>query len=418
MPPGTDGDDEELFEIDVEIDGPPPLPGASAPELVAEGGDTEPNRGGAPAAPAEEPPPAPPDILEISDAVELQPPIVEAATDDLSAALALYEAEAAAAEGGRKGALLLEVARLEEVRAGEDRSPAALASARAAFATDPASVPAVWLLRRLLVRAGGWEELAAIYEQATQAPSSAADPRLRAELLIARGRLLEDRLARLNDAVASYREALAAVPDHPGALLSLLLAGARGKDPALSAEALGGLARRAETATARAALVIEEALAWRRAEPRDGADRALAVLEDELGRNDTGSPVAALLAELEGLSRADVTAPAAARALEDLAKRLAEVDAGLAVALLRERAHLLRRELLAPEAALETLDQAARLDPTHALVASERLELALALDRRDAAAEIARAFLLAAERDDEAVDFALASAEAIFDPAP
>src|SRR5665811_552141 len=90
MPPGTDGDDEELFEIDVEIDGPPPLPsegdrGAppksapesapgsapeSAPEFLADGGDTEPNRS---VAPAEGPPPAPPDILEITDVVELQP---------------------------------------------------------------------------------------------------------------------------------------------------------------------------------------------------------------------------------------------------------------------------------------------------------------------------------------------------------
>ena len=93
------------------------------------------------------------------------------------------------------------------------------------------------------------------------------------------------------------------------------------------------------------------------------------------------------------------------------------MDPTLAVALLRERARLLRRELLAPEAALETLDEAARLDPTHPLVAADRLELALALDRRDAAGEIARAFLLAAERDDEAVDFALVCAEAIFDPA-
>ena len=115
MPPGTDGDDEELVEIDVEIDGPPPVPreldsdgiprsapesgSGSAPELIADAGDTEPNRG---VAPAEGPPPAPPDILEISDAVELQPPIVEAATDDPAAALALYEAEAAAAEGGER----------------------------------------------------------------------------------------------------------------------------------------------------------------------------------------------------------------------------------------------------------------------------------------------------------------------------
>ncbi|HSY41101.1 MAG TPA: hypothetical protein VLA79_16290, partial [Polyangia bacterium] len=417
MPPGTDGDDEELVEIDVEIDGPPPLPEASAPELGAEGGDTEPNRGVSPGGPSEGPPPAPPDILEISDVVELQPPIVEAAADELAAALALYEAEAAAAEGGRKGALLVEVARLREGGDGDDGSRTALPPARAAFATDPASMPALWLLRRLLSRAGGWEELAAIYEQAIQAPSAAADPRLRAELLLARGRLLEDRLARVNDAVACYREALVAASDHPGALLSLLVAGARQEDPALCAEALGGLARRADTPTARAALVIEEALAWRRAEPHDGADRALAVLEEELGRNDAGSPVGALLVELEALARADVPAATRARALEDLARRLVNVDAGLAVALLRERARLLRLELLAPEAALEALDEAARLDPTHPLVASERLELALALEQRDVAGEIARAFLLAAERDGEAVDFALVAAEALFDPA-
>src|SRR5579863_3882049 len=160
MPPGTDGDDEELVEIDVEIDdGPPPLPQASAPELVAEGGDTEPNRGVTPGAPSEGPPPAPPDILEISDVVELQPPIIEAASDERAAALALYEAEAAVAEGGRKGALLVEVARLREEGAGEDGSRTALPPARAAFAIDPASMPALWLLRRLLSRAGSWEEL-------------------------------------------------------------------------------------------------------------------------------------------------------------------------------------------------------------------------------------------------------------------
>ena len=440
MPPGTDGDDEELFEIDVEIDGPPPLPSGgdrgappksapesapgsapeSAPEFLADGGDTEPNRS---VAPAEGPPPAPPDILEITDVVELQPPIVEAAADDHAAALALYEAEAAAADGGRRGALLLEVARLREVgdgaqrQDGADGSTAALEAGRAAFATDPASVPALWLLRRLLARAGEWEELAAIYEQATQAPLSAADPRLRAELLIARGRLLEDKLPRAADAVACYQEALAAVPDHPGALLSLLLTGARRRDPGLCAAALGGLARRADTPSARAALVIEEGLGWRRSGAADGAERALAVLEEELGRNDPGSPLGALLLELEALARADVPPVTAARALDDLAKRLANVDAALAVALLRERARLLRRELAAPEAALETLDEAARLDPTHPLVAAERLELALALDRRDAAEEIARAFLLAAARDDEAIDFALGYAEAIFEPA-
>ena len=57
--------------------------------------------------------------------VELQPPIVEAAGDELTAALALYEAEAAAADGGRRGALLLEVARLREVQAADEAAPPA-----------------------------------------------------------------------------------------------------------------------------------------------------------------------------------------------------------------------------------------------------------------------------------------------------
>src|SRR6185312_5906656 len=68
----------------------------------------------------------------------------------------------------------------------------------------------------------------------------------------------------------------------------------------------------------------------------------------------------------------------------------------------------------APEAALEALDEAARLDPAHPGVASERVALALALDRPEAADETAHAFLVAAGGDDEAVDFALAYVESIF----
>src|SRR5580698_6756831 len=139
MPPGPDGDDEELVEIDVEIEGPPPLPrqaqsdarpDASAPDLLIDAAgaeDTAPNRD---AGGVEGPPP--PDLLEITDAVELQPPLVEASEDDPAAALTIFAAEAAAAEGGRRGALLLEVARLREGAAGaegEDRTSAALEAA-------------------------------------------------------------------------------------------------------------------------------------------------------------------------------------------------------------------------------------------------------------------------------------------------
>ena len=406
MPPGPDGDDEELVEIDVEIEGPPPVP------RPAEPAETEPNRDGVPL------PPPPAELLEITDAVELQPPIVEAAEDDPRAALTVYETEALAAEGGRRGALLGEVARLRESGVGSDLdgedAAAALASARAAFETDTASVRALWVLRRLLARAGRWDELEAVLGQAATALSAAADPRARADLLLERGRLLEARLDRAAEAGTCYREALAASPDHPGALLALLLLGTRLGDAAARAEALGGLARCADSSVRRAALVIEESLARCRSDAPDGRARALAALEAELGREDPAAPLGALCGELDVLTRGTIPDETAVRALDLLAKQVAAADAGLAVALLRERAHLLRESLGAPEAALEALDEAARLDPAHPGVASERVALALALDRPEAADETAHAFLVAAGGDDEAVDFALAYVESIF----
>src|SRR5579871_3290222 len=418
MPPGPDGDDEELVEIDVEnveIDGPPPVPrqptpderpsADAAPELVGDE-PTEPNRD-----PGEPAPPLPVDLLEISDAVELQPPLVEAAEEAPEAARELYQAEAAVAEGGRRSALLGEVSRLAET-SGAAEGSGALEAARAAFESDPASVRALWVLRRLLTEARRWDELEAALQQAASAQGAAAvDPVVRADLLVERGRLCEDRLERPGDGVACYREALAAAPDHPGALLALVLAAARQQDAALEAEALGGLARRAVSAPRRAALVIEEAVARRRSGAPDGPARAFEALEGELQRADAAAPLGPLLRELDVLTRAGIPADTAVRALDLAARRIAGVDPGLAVALERERARLLREALGAPEAALDVLDGAARIDPAHPLVAADRIALALALGRLDAADEVVRAFVVAAGDDDEAVDLALRSEE-------
>ncbi len=354
------------------------------------------------------------ELLDIVDVVELRPPIVEAAEDDPRAEIELFRAEAAAGDGARRAGLLVEVAQLEERLGREENNPAgddlALTSARAAFAGDPASVVAFWTLQRLLGRARRWAELAEVHAEAARARPTGSDPTGRADLLVARGRLLEDRLERGDEALAAYREALAAVVEHPGALLALWLAGVRRNDAGLRAEALAGLSRIADAAPRRGALVVEEARAWQAARA-DGAARALAALEGELARNDRNSPLATLLAELDGLTRGAAPPDVADRALAVLGERIAAADVGLAVALWRERAHLLRRTQSRPQAALEALDEAARLDPAHPAVAAERIELALALDRGPAAAEIVRDFIAAAARDDDAVDVALLFAE-------
>jgi tetratricopeptide (TPR) repeat protein len=427
MASGSDGDDDELVEIELEeLPGealvPPPAPapgppGVPIPMPAPPGSARPPPFGEAPLVAAL---PAPPEgEVELGDIVEVRQPIAEAAEMDARADRALFESEAGAAgDPSRRAALLLEVARLAEAEGDAD---GALAAARAAFAADPSLGVALWGLRRQLARTGLWRELADAHAAAAEAVAPNIEPagearaaRTRADLFVERGRLLEDRLQRDGDAIASYQAALAADPDHVGALLALLIAGARRQETAVIATALGGLARRAE-GSKRAALAVEEARAWRQeaggASGADGAGRALAVLTGELARGDAALPIGTVLAELDALTTADAPPDVAARALAEIAARAAPVDRELAVALWRERARLQAQRLSAPAEALASLEEAARLDPGHFAVAADRLRLVDALAGGAAADALALELIAQAASDDEAVDLALLHAE-------
>jgi tetratricopeptide (TPR) repeat protein len=421
--PDGDGDDDELVEIELEeLPGeapaaqapvPPRAPPVPVPPSVPPALARPPLPAAAPAAESAAPTDA---EVELTDLVEVRQPIAEAAESDALADRALFESEApAAVEPSRRAVLLLEVARLLEVEGDSDR---ALAAARDAFAADPALPVALWGLRRLLTRAGESQELADAYQTAADAagavPGDARVARTRADLLVERGRLLEDRLQRDADAVGSYEAALAVEPNHVGALLALLIAGARRQETAVVAAALGGLARRADGAR-RAALAIEEARAWRQstdiAVGADVAARALAVLTAELGRGDPALPIATVLRELEALTGADAPPDVAARALAEIAGRAAPVDRDLAVALWRERAHQQVARLAAPAEALASLEEAARLDPAHPVVAVDRLQLLETLSGAAAADALIPDLIAQAASDDDAVDLALLHAE-------
>src|SRR5262249_3795066 len=274
----------------------------------------------------------------------------------------------------------LEVSRLLEA---EGDREGALVAARDAFAADPSLTITLWTLRRLLSNGELWQELADSFGTAADAipapsPGDARAARARADLLVERGRLLEDRLHRDTDALASYEAALAADHDHVGALLALLLAGARLQAAPTVGAALDGLARRAEGAR-RAALAIEEARTWRQqlAGParEDGAARAPAVLTAEPERGAAPLPGGARLRQLAALTAAEAPPDVAVRALGEIASRAAVADREFAVALWRERARIQMRRLEAPGEALASLEQAAALDPGHPVVALERLQL-------------------------------------------
>jgi tetratricopeptide (TPR) repeat protein len=218
MAEGSDGDDDELVEIELEeVTGEAPVPPRAPPPPAV------------PPVPAAPPRPVPPAVLtpaaaavptqvpaagsgpegevELADLLEVRQPIVEAAETDARVDRTLFESEAAAAvEPSRRAALLLEVGRLVEAEGDEE---AARTAARDAFAADPSLTVTLWGLRRLLSRAGLWQELAEAYRVAAEAvPTTASGEararRARADLLIERGRLLEDRLQRDTDALASY----------------------------------------------------------------------------------------------------------------------------------------------------------------------------------------------------------------------
>ncbi len=358
MPTGSDGDEELLLEeLEPEPDAEEPARGVSAPPTL-------------------------PNLPAVATSATADAPSFEdAAVEDARADVALYESEAAnEPRGPTRAALWLEVARLEETALGDGE--AALRAARGAFAAAPSFVAALGPLRRLLAAQACWEELGRAYDAALEASALAPDDR--ADLLVERGRLLEDRLERAVDARASYLAALEAAPDHAPALLALLLSAARDVDVDAAAfdASLAGLARRARTPARRAALVASLAQLLRVSDIEGGAARALRVVRDALRERTQDMPVASLLAELDALSRTARQPTVQARALQELAHE-GGLDAPWVAALLRERARLLRDRLGDPKGALEALEGATRLSPGHALVAAELIDLAAELDRFD-----------------------------------
>jgi cellulose synthase operon protein C len=383
MSTGPDGDDEELLLDDLEVE----------PESTA-------------------PPPSPGSGLKPSAAVPLvgPPPWDEVAVEDVRSDVALFESEAEVApKAGRRAALLLEVARLRESVLGDEE--AALRASRAAFAADPSLLAAFGPLRRLLATRALWEELAALHDAALAAAPLAAEDR--ADLLVERGRLLEDRLGRDPDAAASYGEALAAVPDHVPALLALLLHGARVADPTAIEVALLGLARRAETPARAVALAAALAQMLRAADAKGGSARALRVVREALHARTAEAPLLPLLAELDALSRTARQPALQARALGELAHHQS-LPAPWVATLLREQARLLRDALGDPKGAIEALEGASRLAPGHLLVAVDLMDLAEQQDRFDVIARVVARFETAAGRDSErAQALALRQVEAL-----
>ncbi len=315
--------------------------------------------------------------------------------------MALFEAEARldeVANPKRAARLLHEVARLGEQKPKGAREAARLYTA--SLASDPTLLPNTWALYRLFSARESWENVLRLLDAELRFSSSNTPASQKADLLVERGRLLEDRLGREEDALTAYRAAIALDPGHAGALLSLLLFGVGAGADAIIDEALFGLATRLDDPRMRARFVVERA---RRVHgPLNGDDviarvrSAAEILLEALSAGPNEIDEEAIADELDWLSLLGLDADLRARVLDVFDAHFGRGDTAarhepaLVVAVHREKARLLAKRG-SRDSAMAVLERGLRLSPRHPLLVADLVDLADEAARPDTIAALEEA---------------------------
>ena len=270
---------------------------------------------------------------------------------------------------GDRAALSLQMAELAEDPLGDPERAEALYLET--LAADPAQRTALQALAALYTRRGDQQGLLKVY---TRELAIQQEPQAQAELLARMGALWEGGLQDAQQAAAHYARALAAQPDHDGALRALdrlLPALGRNRELVLAYEQVIDKLTAKEQVIAylfRIAALYEDRLD----DPRAAIaayERVLRLTPDHLGA-------------LHALQRAALSAGEpllALQALQREAKLSASAPRGPDLAL--RAADLLANQLADPKAAIALLEQLLRDHPGHAL-GNERLRLLYRSEQR------------------------------------
>ena len=308
MPPSEQGDLVEEIEVEpevVEAPAPPRLPGLPRPPAPPPPGPRAKPAGAAPPPPVEA---VPPPVASLDDTIAAAKARAAAMTS--LGRTQLFEAEITALgpqSRKRQGLYAHEVGQLAADRG--DEAGAVKAWARALQA-DPALRPNLWAVRRVFERRGMWPNVLRLIDAELRSVQQGAEPQVpdgsgaeRAELLVDRGTVLEDRLDDAAGAQVAFEQALEADPMCLRAYMALerRLLQTRA-DPAQHRRVVAGMAKATADRARRAALLID--LARLEAEGgEEGADRAKAALDEALAiERETNRDAPAAIDELERLS--------------------------------------------------------------------------------------------------------------------
>jgi len=280
----------------------------------------------------------------------------------------------------------------------------ALEAHRRALAGDPSLRANIWALRRICERRESWEELLELIAVELRFVDGDSE---RADLLVEKGQLLEDRLGRAGEARAVFEEALHLDPRCMGALFALERAAERDGDVEAREQVLRGLAEAVESPRRKLVYLLE--LAELRAQGGGvGALEALEILDsaasleierERVGRareriaeiaEDWDAALAGLELQIEAhLERFGPAGPPSPQP-RDVSER---PDAPAAtrstiVALRRRQARIARLQHHDEQRAWDYLQQALVLLPAEPLLLADLADLAEKLGKYDELAEL------------------------------
>ncbi len=332
---------------------------------------------------------------------------------DAAEEIALYEEEASVetpVDSKRTARLLYEAGHLRERQLGNARE--ARKTYTQSLTTDPTLQATTWALFGLFAGRGAWENLIRLLDAEIRfAPLPT--PADRADILVEKGRVLEDRLGREAEARAAYRMALDLDAAHPAALLALLLGGLRAPDRADVDRALTGLTAHVAEPHVRALFALELTTSERgrlsrrpeaqqngengesgeSEESEESEEKIRQSIEDLLGLALPPSAEEPVAAELYRLSLVAGDPDLRTRVLDFLDARLHRAESPLRlepaflVALCREKARLLMRQGAA-EAALAVLERGLKAAPEHPLLIADLFDVAEKAGQADAIAPL------------------------------